>query len=77
MHKVMDREIRPQAVLKPLTALRWILAETLAGNFALWAALGRTMRFGQLIQRQQAVLDRALKRAERGDLDYSAPSLLG
>jgi hypothetical protein len=35
------------------------------------------LRFGQLIQRQQAVLDRALKRAERGDLDYSAPSLLG
>jgi hypothetical protein len=75
MYKVMDRAIRPQDMLKPLTALRWILGETFAGNFALKSALGRTFRLGQLIQRQQAIFDRALKTAERGNLDYGVPAL--
>jgi 2-polyprenyl-6-methoxyphenol hydroxylase-like FAD-dependent oxidoreductase len=75
MFKVMERAIRPQDMLKPLTALRWILGETFAGNFALRPALGRAFRLGQLIQRQQAIFDRALKRAERGNLDYSVPAL--
>lgn len=74
MYDVIDRELRPQDMLKPSTALRWILAETFGGNFAIWSVLGRSLRFGQLIQRQQAVLDRALDRAEGGDLDYTVPS---
>jgi hypothetical protein len=75
MFEMMRRTIRPQDVLAPLTAIRWLLAESLAGNFAPWSSLGRTLRFGQLVQRQQGILDKALAKAERGDLDYSVPSL--
>jgi flavin-dependent dehydrogenase len=75
MFEMMRRTIRPQDVLAPLTAIRWLLAESLAGNFAPWSSLGRTLRFGQLVQRQQRILDKALAKAERGDLDYSVPSL--
>jgi 2-polyprenyl-6-methoxyphenol hydroxylase-like FAD-dependent oxidoreductase len=75
MYQMMDRTVRPQDTLAPLTAIRWIMAESLGGNLAPWSALGRTLRFGRLVQRQQAILDRALKRAERGELDYTVPSL--
>ena len=75
MFRMMDRQIRPQDMIPPLTLLGWLLAESLAGNFAPWSALGRSLRFGRQVMRQQAVLDRALARAERGDLDATVPSL--
>ena len=72
---MMNREVRPQDMIPPRKILRWILAETMSGNFAPWSSLPRTMRFGRTIERQQAVLDHALARAERGDLDPSVPLL--
>jgi 2-polyprenyl-6-methoxyphenol hydroxylase-like FAD-dependent oxidoreductase len=75
MQRMMDRRVRPQDMLPPATALRWILAESLAGNFTPWTSLGRALRFGRQVNRQQAILDRALARAERGDVDDSVPSL--
>ncbi|MBI1818245.1 MAG: FAD-dependent monooxygenase [Deltaproteobacteria bacterium] len=75
MYRMMDRQVRPQNMISPAKALGWLAAESFAGNFAPWAHLGRTLRFGRTIGRQQAILDRALAKAERGDLDTSVPSL--
>ncbi len=75
MHQMMDRELRPQDALPTGRVLRWLAAETLSGNFRPWTALGRTMRLRTLIDRQQIVLDRAVERAERGELDGSLPLL--
>jgi hypothetical protein len=75
MYRTIERTLRPQDMVPPLTLLRWLLAESLAGNFAPWSALARTMRFGVRVARQQAILDRALAKAERGDRDNRVPSL--
>jgi flavin-dependent dehydrogenase len=75
MFRMMNREVRPLDTIAPATVLGWMLAESLSGNFAPWSALGRSLRFGMMVGRQQAILDRALARAERGDLDATAPSL--
>ena len=74
MHRMMEREIRPQDMLAPSLALRWLLAESLAGNFAPWTVLGRSVRFAREVVRQQAIVDRALAKAERGELDRACPS---
>jgi flavin-dependent dehydrogenase len=76
MYRMMDRQIHPQDMLPPATALRWLLAESLAGNFAPWSVLGRSLRYGRQVARHQAILDRALAKAERGDLDPRCPRLL-
>lgn len=75
MFLMMDRQLHPQDMMPPARVLGWLLAECCAGNLAPLPFLGRTLRFGRLVARQQAVLDRALARAERGDLDPSLPSL--
>ncbi|HUI26339.1 MAG TPA: NAD(P)/FAD-dependent oxidoreductase [Candidatus Kryptonia bacterium] len=75
MYRMMDRRLRPQHMIPPTRVLGWLVAETFAGNFAPWSYLGRTFRFGRTVARQQAVLDRALAKAERGDLDTSVPAL--
>jgi len=75
MFLMMDRQIRPQDMIPAHRMFSWLLAETFAGNWAPWSALGRTLRFGRRIVRQQAVLDRALAKAERGELDTRVPSL--
>lgn len=75
MYRMMNRELRPQDMLPPLRILGWILSESLRGNVAPWASLGRTLRLGRRIIRQQAILDRALAKAKRGDPDRSVPSL--
>ena len=75
MHLMMDRHVRPQDLLPPGKMLAWLLAETCSGNFAPWSCLGRTLRFGKEVIRQQKVLDRALARAESGDSDASLPDL--
>jgi len=77
MFLMMDREVRPLDMIPPTTLLGWILAETLSGNFALWPALGRTLRIGMKVVRQQTILDRVLAKAERGDLDTTVASLPG
>ena len=75
MHRMMDRRLRPQAMIPPARLLGWLVAETFSGNLSPWSHLGRTMRFGRMLNRQQSVLDRALAKAERGELDASLPSL--
>ena len=75
MYRMMDRELRPQNMMPPARVLGWLVAESFSSNFAPWSALGRTFRFGRKIARQQAVLDRALAKVRRGDLDSSLPSL--
>ena len=75
MVESMTRERSPFEVVKPATLLRWLLAESGSGRLAPWSALGRTMRLGLQVARQQAVLDRALAKAERGDLDTAIPVL--
>jgi 2-polyprenyl-6-methoxyphenol hydroxylase-like FAD-dependent oxidoreductase len=75
MYQMMDRQIRPQDMLPPVKALGWLLAESFCGNFAPWSFLGRSLRFGRQVMRQQTVLDRALAQAERGDMDTTAPML--
>jgi hypothetical protein len=58
------------------TLVGWLLAEGLSGSFAPWRwFLGRSLRMGGRIMRQQAVLDRLLASAERGDGDAAIPSL--
>jgi hypothetical protein len=69
MAESLMRERGPFDVLKPTTLLRWLLAESIRGNLAPWASLGRNVRLGMTIAKQQAILDRALARAERDDLD--------
>jgi flavin-dependent dehydrogenase len=76
MFLMMNREIRPLDTIPPATLLRWILAESLSGNFAPWSSLGRSLRLGMRVGRQQAILDRALAQAERGELATTLPSLL-
>jgi menaquinone-9 beta-reductase len=75
MYQMMDRQVRPQDMLSPAKALGWLVAESFAGNVAPWSYLGRTLRFGRTVGRQQAILDRALANVERGDLDRRVPSL--
>jgi flavin-dependent dehydrogenase len=75
LRQMMDRQIRPQDMVPLGTVLRWLVGGTLAGEFSPWSALGRTLRFGRLIARQQAVLDRALARVERGEADWTVPAL--
>ena len=75
MFRMMDRHIRAQDMLPPLRLLGWLAAESLGGNWAPWSELGRSLRFGRQVKRQQATLDRALANAERGSLDTSIPSL--
>jgi 2-polyprenyl-6-methoxyphenol hydroxylase-like FAD-dependent oxidoreductase len=74
---MMERRVRPQDMIPPATIFGWLLAEGLAGNVAPWAHLGRSARLGRRVVRHQAVLDRALARAERGDPDDAVPSLPG
>jgi flavin-dependent dehydrogenase len=75
MHAMMERELRPQDMVPPAKLLGWLLAESLAGNLAPWSALRRTLRLGRKVVRQQAILDRALKKAELGDLEPAVPIL--
>jgi flavin-dependent dehydrogenase len=75
MRRMMDRELRPLEMIPATTLLGWLLAESLSGNFCFWSSLGRSLRFGRKVIRQQAILDRALARAERGDLETTVPSL--
>ncbi|HVN85052.1 MAG TPA: NAD(P)/FAD-dependent oxidoreductase [Candidatus Binatia bacterium] len=75
MFLMMDRQLRPQDMIPPTTLLGWMMAETVAGNLAPWSYLRRTARFGRTVARQQAILDRALAKADRGELDTSVPSL--
>ena len=75
MYRMMDRDLRPLEMIPTTTLLGWILAESLSGNFGFWPLLGRTLRFGWKVGRQQAILDRALADAERGDLATTVPSL--
>jgi len=75
MHLMMDRHVRPQDMIPPHKVLGWLITETCSGNFAPWSSFGRAMRNGRRIARHQAVLDRALARAERGDVDDTLPSL--
>ena len=53
----------------------WLVAEGPSGSFAPWSWVGRSMRLGRQVLRQQKVLDRALARAERGERDDTIPSL--
>ena len=53
--------------------MRFLMAETLARNFAPWSALGRTLGLGLRVARQQAWFDRRLENAKRGKLDYDVP----
>ncbi len=75
MTEMMDRRRRPIEMFPPLQMLSWLTRETLAGNLAPWRALPRTFRFGQMIERQQKILDRALATAEAGDLKPTLPIL--
>ncbi len=76
MHRMMVRELRPMEMVPLPTILGWLLAESLSGHFAPWSYfLGRSLGMGGRIVRQQAVLDRALARAERGERDDTIPSL--
>jgi flavin-dependent dehydrogenase len=75
MYRMMTRELRPQEMVPPLTVLGWLVTEAFAGNFSPFAALGRSLRFGRTVNRQQAILDRALAKARRGELDASVPAL--
>ncbi len=77
MYEMMDRELRPQDMIPTSRAMRWLASETLSGDFGPLGAVGRVVRLRKLIDRHQAVLDRALERAERGTLDSSLPALLG
>lgn len=72
---MMDRQIRPLEMIPLPWVVGWLLAESLAGNWAPWSSFGRSLRFARRVVRQQAVLDRALARAERGQSDYELPSL--
>jgi len=75
MYQMMDRQVRPQHMVPPATFLAWLMAESLSGNVAPWSCLGRSVRLSRRVMRQQAVLDRALACAKRGDLDDTLPSL--
>ncbi len=75
MDWMMTREIRPQDMMPPSRVLAWLAAESLHGNFAPWTAMPRAARLRSVIDRQQKVLDRALTRAETGDLDMAVPNL--
>lgn len=75
MFGMMDRQILPQDMIPLPRMLGWLVAESFHGNWAPWSQLGRTLRFGRQIMRQQAVLDRALAAADRGDRDASVPIL--
>lgn len=75
MHQMMDRQIRPQDMMPPARVIGWLMAESCSGNFTPWSSLGRTLRFGRQMMRQQTVLDRALAKAERGDPDAAVPVL--
>jgi len=77
MYQMMDRQLRPQDMIPPVKVWSWLLAESLAGHFAPWSCLGRSLRFARRVGRQQAVLDRALARAERGEVDTTIPALPG
>jgi 2-polyprenyl-6-methoxyphenol hydroxylase-like FAD-dependent oxidoreductase len=74
MLEMLDRQIRPFDVFPPSKMLRFLMAETLAGNLAPWAHLGRSLGTGLRVARQQAWFDRALVRAERGELDFEVPA---
>ena len=73
---MMERRIRSMEMFSPARLLAWIAADSLKGNLAPWRSLGSTMRFGATVQRHQAILDRALARAESGDLDTALPRLV-
>lgn len=74
MLSMMDREIRPMDVLPPTRVIRYLMAETFAGNIAPWSQLGRTLGMGLRVARQQAWFDRALAKVQRGALDYETPT---
>ena len=75
MYRMMDRQLRPLDMIPLTTLVGWLLAESVAGNVAPWSSLGRSLRLGRRVVGQQAILDRALARAERGDVDDTVPSL--
>ena len=75
MRKMMDRQVRPQDMIQPHRLLGWLLAESVSGNWAAWSSFGHSLRFGRQVIRQQAVLDRALAKAERGHRNDEVPSL--
>ena len=74
MLQMLDRTIRPMDVFPPRKLLSFLMAESLSGNFAPWSRLGSSLGFGRLVMRQQAYFDRALARAQRGELSYELPS---
>jgi 2-polyprenyl-6-methoxyphenol hydroxylase-like FAD-dependent oxidoreductase len=73
MLQMMEREIQPMEVVPLGKLVRFLMAETLAGNFAPWSALGRTLGLGLRVARQQAWFDRMLEKAKQGKLDYDVP----
>jgi len=75
MAMMMEREIHTMEMFSPLRLLGWLAADTLKGNLAPWSSFAATLRFATTVQRQQSLLDRALAKAERGDLDPTLPQL--
>jgi flavin-dependent dehydrogenase len=75
MQNMMARQILPQNLVPPHRMLGWLLAESTRRNFASWHELPRALRFGRMVMRQQAELDRAVRRVEGGDLAPTLPVL--
>ena len=75
MRRMMERELSPLDMIPPATLLGWLAAESLSGRLVPWSVLRRSLRLGRQVMRQQAVLDRALAKAERGDPDPTVPAL--
>lgn len=73
MRRMMTRELRPQEMIPPVRMLAWLAAESVAGDHSPWSQVRRTLQLGKTIVRQQAILDRALARAEGGDPDLALP----
>jgi flavin-dependent dehydrogenase len=75
MLQMMAREIHPLDALPPGKLSRFLLAETVRGNFAPWTMLGRTLGLGLRILRHQRSFDRMLEQAKRGHTSYELPKL--
>ncbi len=75
MSEMMDRQIRPIEMFPPATVLAWMAAEAFSGNFSPWSDFARMGRFASMVRRQQRIFDRALARAQAGDLGADLPRL--
>jgi 2-polyprenyl-6-methoxyphenol hydroxylase-like FAD-dependent oxidoreductase len=75
MVRMMERELRPLDMIPATRVFAWLFAESASGNLSPWSYLRRAMRVGRRVVRHQAILDRALERAEGGDRDDTLPSL--